>query len=410
MDIKESDVHRAFYEKPELFENGLGIKIKPDSIIHHFLLSDKGEHIDFVFQDVQDRYYIAEVKLREKPINVIPQLMEHEYKKFVARNPDIHKDKIVPVIVVDKEATTDQDGEILHKMSISLCTYDLKEIESVLSDLKDKMPTPPPLEIPDTTDAQKLLDAVDALKESYGDINYLLEGFKGEEYWDGYYDFRLFWLWKDDMIPETHKRVFRMLFERRYEDCIWYTFITAAADSEDTAASVFDKGYIWDRVLKSYEDDEARREFEDFLCKQKFKIQALKAHGNRKQVFRDYIGMVSPSQLDFFMGKIKEVDNPFDAYDRVYKTLRKIKNVGNVVAGAFATFLSQWRILPIIPTENVRRSKFVKKALEHLGIKSKYEKELLRLAKKYSVLPIVFERVMHKLGRRTGKKTDSDEE
>ena len=102
--------------------------------------------------------------------------------------------------------------------------------------------------------------------------------------------------------------------------------------------------------------------------------------------------------------------NPFDAYNGIRQSLYSIKNIGNVVAGEFATYLSQWRILPIIPSDQIRESKFVKKALDGLGIRQPMESHreaMLRLARKYSVAPIVIERAMHKLGRR-GEDTKGD--
>ena len=91
MDIDELKVHRAIARKPELIESKLGIKLDKTSLIHHYPLSSKGEHVDFVFNDVSGVTYLAEVKVRVSPIRVIPQLYDHEYKKFVEMNPDVDK-------------------------------------------------------------------------------------------------------------------------------------------------------------------------------------------------------------------------------------------------------------------------------------------------------------------------------
>ena len=70
MDIDELMVHRAIARKPELLEAKLGIKLDKTSLIHHYPLSGKGEHVDFVFNDVSGVTYLAEVKVRVSPISV----------------------------------------------------------------------------------------------------------------------------------------------------------------------------------------------------------------------------------------------------------------------------------------------------------------------------------------------------
>ena len=146
MEINELLVHKAIASKPELIESGLGIKLDKDSLQHHYPLSDKGEHIDFVFKDISGTTYLAEVKQGVSPISVIPQLYDHEYKKFVAINSDLDQSRIVPVVVVDSESVTDQDADILSRMNIRLCIYDLDEIEDVLKELSPEPGKMPPLQ------------------------------------------------------------------------------------------------------------------------------------------------------------------------------------------------------------------------------------------------------------------------
>jgi hypothetical protein len=106
MKIDEMQVHRAIISKQgqhELIEAKLGIKIAENSLHHHYQLSKKGEHIDFVFKDIAGNTYIAEVKINTSPLDVIPQLYKHEYKKFIEINPKLDRQKIFPLIIIDEE-------------------------------------------------------------------------------------------------------------------------------------------------------------------------------------------------------------------------------------------------------------------------------------------------------------------
>lgn len=407
MEIDELLVHKAIIEKPELIESKLGIKLSiledNKRLRHHYALSDKGDHIDFVFKDVSGITYLAEVKLGVSPISVIPQLYEHEYKKFIEINKDLDQRKITPVIIIDKESVSDQDADILSRMNIKLCTYDLNEIEDVL----EKIPhteTPVSFEFPELEGIEDFLKKAKTLKENFGDINFLLEGFRGETWWDGYHDFRTFWLWKDGNYPETHQKVFQLLCKGRIEDCIWFTFLTAISDSFEVAEyMIFKEKWTWSEVLSARKDQTQWDKFENCLCDSgRWYIQALLDHSKRKQVIKDYFEKVGDNQERYFLGLMSKSNNPFNAYNQVRESILDIHNIGNVVAGEFATYLSQWRILPIIPSDFVRESQFVKKALDSLGIlkpMESYRDALLRLAKKYSVAPIVIERAIHKLGR-----------
>ena len=403
MEINELLVHRAIIEKPELIESKLGIKLAilegGKLLHHHYPLSDKGDHIDFVFKDASGITYLAEVKLGISPISVIPQLYDHEYKKFIEINSDLDQRKIIPVIMIDKESVSDQDADILSRMNIKLCIYDISEIEDV------KIPPPePPFEFPELEGIEDFLKKTKILKDNFGDINFLLEGFRGEDWWDGYYDFRTFWLWKDGKYPEIHQKIFQLLCEGKIEDCIWFTFLTAISDNFDVAEHmIFKEKWLWSKVLSARKDKTQWNKFENCLCNSgKWCIQALLDYGKRKQVIKDYLEKIGDNQQRYFFDIMSKSNNPFDAYNQIRQSILDIHNIGNVVAGEFATYLSQWRILPIIPSDFVRESHFVTKALDSLGIRKPMESHhdaLLRLAKKYSVAPIVIERAMHKLGR-----------
>lgn len=407
--IKELDVHKVLIQHPNMFEKILGIKIDKDSIQHHYQLSERGDHIDFVFKDTSGLTYLVEVKLGVPPINVIPQLYEHEYKKFIEINSDLDQNKIIPVIVTDNESTTDQDFNILSRLNIRLCTYDINEIEDIL---KKMPPVEPhvPFELPKSEELENFFKKFEILEKNFGDINYLLAGFRGEkEWWEGYYDFCTFWLWKNGKFPDyDHKKIFKLLIEDKKEDCIWFTFLTSIADSTKVSKYIiFENKWKWSQVLSARKNKTEWSRFEDCLSKsRKWCIIALLDPNKRKQVVKDYLEKVGDNQERYFLNLISITNNPFDAYNEVYKSMLTIKNIGNVVAAEFSTYLSQWRILPIIPSENVRVNVFTKKALDSHGIKKdseSYQDVLLRIAKKYNVAPIVIERAMHKLGRREEK-------
>lgn len=409
MEISELTVHKAIIQKPEIIASKLGIKLAnfDDGKIlrHHYPLSDKGEHIDFVFKDISGVTYLAEVKLRVSPISVIPQLYDHEYKKFIKINSEIDLRRIIPVIVIDKGSVTDQDVDILEKMNIKLCTYDLDEIEEALNESQILLAeSAVSFEFPEFGAIEDFLKQAKSLQENFGDINFLLDGFKGNDWWDGYFDFRTFWLWKEGKYPEIHQTIFNLLCQGKKEDCIWFTFLTAISDNFDVAKHIiFKEKWDWSQVISARKNEERWHEFENCLCSSgRWGIQNLLDFKKRKQVVYDYLGKVGDIQEEYFLNIMSKSNNPFDAYNQVWNAIHNIRNIGNVVAGEFATYLSQWRILPIIPSDQIRESQFVKKALDTLGIREpmeSYRDAMLRLAQKYSVTPIVIERAMHKMGR-----------
>lgn len=403
MEIDELSVHKAIATKPELIESKLGIKLDAKSLVHHFPLSNKGDHIDFVFKDVSGQTYLAEVKVATPPLSVIPQLYDHEYKKYIALNSNLDPNKITPVIIIDKKSVTEQDVDILSKMNIKLCVYELDEIEEVLKETPQVEP-PVSLEFPGLACIEDYLKKAKSIQENFGDINLLLESFRGEDWWDGYYDFRAFWLWKGGKYPTMHQKVFQLLCEGKKEDCIWFTFLNSISDSTEVANYiVFREKWAWPDVLTAKNNKAKWAKFEACLCSSgRWAIQALLDYEKRKQVVKDYLGKVGGNQEKYFLGIMSKANNPFDAYNQVWESIYGIHNIGNVVAGEFATYLSEWRILPIVPSDRIRVSQFVKKALDSLSIlqpMESYPDALLRLAKKYSVAPIVIERAMNKLGR-----------
>jgi hypothetical protein len=364
MEINELQVHKAIVSEPELIESKLGIKLAADSLRHHYPLSSKGEHIDFVFEDIAGNIYLAEVKIQTSPISVIPQLYGHEYKKFVELNPDIDQQKIIPVIIIDVDSVTDQDLNILNKMGIGLCTYQLQDVKKIL-EKKKPVETEISLDFPEVKELEDFLNKAKTIQENFGDINFILEGFKGKHWYDGYYDFRVFWLWKDGNYPEPHQKIFEMLCAGQRENCLWFTFFTSVSDSFAVAEHiVMDQKWTWNKVLSALGKKPEWHKFEDCLCNSgKWCIVALLDFEKRKKVIKDYLKKVGESQEKYFQKIMSKSKNPFDAYNGIRQSLYSIKNIGNVVAGEFATYLSQWRILPIIPSDQIRESKFVKKAL-----------------------------------------------
>ena len=406
--LDEMDVHKAIMSKPEILEKGLGIKMEQSSLEHHYLLSEKGGHIDFVFRDVSGVVYLTEVKLGVSPIDVVPQLMGHEYKKFKDLNPDVPQEKIAPVVVTDEESIEQSDKQILHGMSIRLCSYNLAEVREVLDQVKIPV-TIPSFELPDSGELEVYVRKLKELEENYGDIAFLLQGFQGDDWWDGYFDFRMFWLWKQGKVPDQHHRVYQMLMKREIDDCIWYTFLAAISENHKVADQILDQNWGWQHVITCQDDASRWAAFSKTLKSGPWSNQALLAYSKREAVVREYLSMVGSSQHDFFLDLISDCATPFDAYNAVLREMRKIANIGPVVAAEFATFLSQWRILPIVPTEKVRISRFVENAMKRFGVLrlgESCEEALLRLAQKYSVAPIVIERAMHKLGR-SGQESPS---
>jgi hypothetical protein len=412
MKINELEVHRAISSQlgqHELIEKKLAIKIAEGSLEHHFPLSSKGEHIDFVFEDIAGNVYIAEVKWQTPPISAIQQLYGHEYKKFTKIRSDLDVKKIIPLLIIDKKSVTTEDAHILNNiMNIKYCTYERDEVIEILEKIKDE-PKHIPYEFPDLDQVEKFLEKAKTIEKNFGDLDIILDGLRGEESWDGYYDFRLFWLWKDDKYPENDRKIFELLCKGHREDCIWFTFLNAIADSFEVAEYiVFNQNWAWNNVLSALGKNEEWKKFENCVTNSgKWCIVALLDPTKRKKVIKDYIKKVGNSQEAYFLKIMLKHNNPFDAYDGVYESIRSIKNIGNVVAAEFTTFLSQWRILPIIVSDNVRESKYVREALEKLKIKQPMESHrqaMLRLARKYSVAPVVIERSMHKFGRRIEKK------
>ncbi|MDO9549098.1 MAG: hypothetical protein Q7J65_09070, partial [Candidatus Marinimicrobia bacterium] len=369
-DLNEMLVHKAILKKPEIIEKSIGIKLatfdNEQMIKHHYPLSDKGEHIDFVFKDISDKIYIAEVKINTNPIYIIPQLYDHEYKKFIQINSDINKDKIVPVVIVDSDSVSENDAEILSKMNIQMCIYDKTEIIEILEETEcDEQIVS--FEIPDTGLINDFISKINQLKNDYSDLNILLEGFSGNDWWDGYFEFRTFWLWKENKYPKIFQKIFKLLCDGRKEDSIWFTFLTSISDNFDVAEYIiYKKGWDWHRIASN----KSKNDLDACLCNSgKWAIQNLFDHKKRIQVVADYLKIIGESQESYFLKLISKVNNPFDAYNSVRESIQSIHNVGPVIACEFSTYIAQWRILPIIPSDNVRESKYVIRGIDNLGIK-----------------------------------------
>ena len=402
-EIDEMSVHEAILRKPELIEKGLGVKVSLETIQRHYRLSSSGEHIDFVFKDVSGITYLAEVKINTSPTDVIQQLMSHEYKKFIKLNENIDRNKIVPVVIVDSDSVSKDDEDILARLNIRLCTYSKEEVANILKEVGGGE-IEISFELPDINQIKEMVGRLEKLKENFGDINFLLEGFKGDTWWDGYYDFRIFWLWKQGEYSDPHKMVYQWLCDGKIENCIWFTFLTAISDDPSIATSLFRKGWNWDKAILIISDKTIAHDFEvDVRDSGKWGIQALIAVKKRIQVIKTYLNTVDSSQYDYFTDLLKKTDSPFDGYNLVRKEFMKIHNIGSVSAGVFATYLSQWRVLPIMPSTEIRISQFVRRAIEFYELK-KYPTDsdidaIMRIAQKYSVPPIVIERALHKLSR-----------
>lgn len=178
-------------------------------------------------------------------------------------------------------------------------------------------------------------------------------------------------------------------------------------DRHISALQMLKTGWLWQRVRKAYKNKgKDWKEFLKFIDSLHFDIQALWKKSNRKQVISEYLKKVGDSQEKYFYDLIKDSKNPFEAYDRIYDDICKIKNVGKSVVGpSFTTYLAEFRILPLIPTGNIKTSRYVRRAIDQSGISKKtrksredYRRIILKLAEKYGVLPAVIERAFYKLG------------
>jgi len=413
---KEERIHGVFERKPEELEKVLNVKIDRDTLVHEKPLGT--QFADFVFQDYNKRYYVAEVKRGSNPLKAQKQVSDYVIllsKELREKGEKVRIKDIQPVIVFDRNPKWGDAREYLTSLNILVGEYDAEKLDKIFDSLGvEEELVPRRITFPDIAEVESFLEQYKTLNKNFSDIQYLFEGCKGEDWWDGYYPFRAYWLWKkgdekrNKEFFEFTQILYRHLFEQRIDDCIWLIFIWAITDRHTSASEMHKAGWSWRKVRESFKKKgKDWKEFVKFINNLKFDIEALWNKAYRKQVISAYLEKVGDSQEKYFRDLIKDSKNPFEAYDRVYSDISKIKFIGRAVVGpSFATYLADFRILPLIPTENVKISRFVKRAIDQSGMAKKrrlrredYRKIIYKLAEKYSVLPILIERAFHKLGR-----------
>ena len=413
---REERIHEVFERRPDELEKVLNIKIDPATIVHERPLGT--QYADFVFQDYNKRYYVAEVKRDSNPLKAQKQVSDYVIllsKELKEEGEKVDIKDIQPVIIFDKNPKWGDAKKYLTRLNILVGEYDAEELDKIFDSLGvEEELIPRRLTFPDITEVESFLEQYKTLNKNFSDIQYFLEGCKGRDWWDGYYPFRAYWLWKrgdekkNKEFFELTQILHRHLFEQRIDDCIWLIFIWAITDRHTSASEMHKAGWSWRKVRDVFKNKgKDWKEFLKFIDNLKFDIEALWKKAYRKQVISTYLEKVGDSQEKYFRDLIKGSKNPFEAYDRVYNDISKIKFIGRGVVGpSFATYLAEFRILPLIPTENIKISRFVKRAIDQSGIRlgrEDYRRTISRLAEKYSVLPILIERVFHKLGR-TGER------
>lgn len=277
--------------------------------------------------------------------------------------------------------------------------------------------------LPESTDLHAFLEEYDSFQEDFKDLKYLLRGCRGgEEWWEGYFPFRYYWIWKGKEKPTESNQVFlefiqqiySHLFQQEVEEAIWAVFLWAITDHAKSALNAYNEGWRWKTVRSAFQTKEEKwQEFCAYIQETlKFKIRALFDPEKRMDVINDYLERTVPTgQKTYFLNLIKDLSNPFDAYDTIYREIAEIDYIGkNVVAPSFVTYLAELRILPIIPSDNVKVSQFVKTAIKNYTGQDhpNYRKTISQLAKKYAVLPSLIERAFHKIGRELKKQEQQE--
>lgn len=172
----ELDVHSVLMNRPELFESVLGVRIKQETIVHHYPV-DKRE-IDFVLQSILENHYVIEVKFQSDPLEALSQVMIYK-KLYRKQNPKLRREKVIPVVLVDSQSVSNDDRVVFGEHNITLAVYDTEEIKAEYEKLKAEVRVlPPRIEFPEIDSLKKAVESISKFKDNYSDLKILLEGFR----------------------------------------------------------------------------------------------------------------------------------------------------------------------------------------------------------------------------------------
>jgi hypothetical protein len=412
-ELDELEVHRVFEVEPERFEALLGIRLKKDTVVHHFPLK-AGGHVDFFFKDLRDNHFLVEVKLGHKPLDVLPQLQGHELKDYLTENPEIRPDQVQTALIVDKDSIDEQDERILMRMSIHYGKYNPEEIRGELLKISagsDAGQAPLEVEFPDLDDLRRGVDSIEAFTKQYSDLRVILRGCK-------YYpDFEDYWSWKHprkEPTPHDKWRQWRnslhaMLLRGQTEDVFWLTYLEAITDNYLAAKKIFEDGWTWEKV-RSTDIGEFKRYAAAEQSKGRMPLLTKITKRDISDLVFSYVSRVGSSQDRYFRELIVNSKSPFDAYDMIVESMDALPRVGPWISSAFATWLAELRALPIIPSGLIRISeRHVSKVIDELKLRRGRESDqdvVLRIAGRYRVAPYLVERGLFYIHKESGRETE----
>lgn len=393
----ELDVHSVFMNRPELFERVLGVRIREKTIEHHYPV-DKRE-IDFVLQSILEDHYVIEAKFRSDPLEALSQVMTYK-KLYRKQNPKLRREKIIPVVLVDSLSVGKEDRDIFREHNITLAEYETEQIKAEHEKLKAEVRIlPTRIEFPKIEGLKEAVESISKFEEKYSDLMVLLEGFRK------YHAFDDFWNWKRGegtwWWPDF---IFKLQLKGNIEDALWLTFLEALTDDRKVAMGIYKDGWSWQKVMSTPLED-----FQNYLNKTSYrltKIITIKGLTKGETIagvvgkYLSKVKKVGKSQMDYFLTLIGDAKTQYEAYDKIVRELKDIKGIGRWVARAFTTWSSVRKLLPISPTEKVRISGDVRKAIKKLNLRKpgeKSEETILRIARKYGVAPELVERGLFRM-------------
>ena len=397
VEFDELDVHSVFQNKPERFESVLGVRVKPETIVHHHPV-DKRE-VDFVLQDILENHYVIEVKFKSGPLEALSQVMIYK-KLYRKQNPKLSREKVIPVVLVDSQSVSSDDQVVFGEHNIKLAVYDSKEIEAEYEKLKAEVRVlPTKIEFPEINGLREAVKSISKFKDNYSDLNILLEGFRK------YHAFDDFWSWKrGEGTFWWPKFIFKLQLQGNIEDALWITFLEALTDDHQVAMGIYEDGWNWQKITST-----PLKDFQNYLDKTRYRLtKIVKTRGLTKgEIIAGIVGKylskvvkIGKSQKEYFLKITRDAETQYDAYERIIKDLEGIRGVGSWVARAFATWSSVRKLLPISPTEKVRISGDVKTAIGRMKLRKpgeKTEETILRIARKYGVSPELIERGLFRI-------------